>query len=128
MISAPRVLALPAQLRAILPGPPNFELEDRFDAVVDAFLHEISQAPLNLPEPVQWRAGDADKGADRSLVPTETSGERRADFRVAEVDPRRTRGAHLLRSCLDPEIHRAQLAAQGADCAQPRQSAESGRT
>jgi hypothetical protein len=42
-------------------------------------------------------AGDADKGADRSLVPTETSGEWRADFRVAEVELGRPDGGLIHR-------------------------------
>lgn len=46
-----KVLQLPAQLRAIIPGPPNFELEDAFDKVVDAFLREIAETSLTVPAP-----------------------------------------------------------------------------
>jgi len=48
-----KVLALPGRLRRIIPGPPNFELEDEFDKIVDAFLREIAEASLTVPEPVR---------------------------------------------------------------------------
>lgn len=52
---------------------------------------------IELHQRVQWRAGDADKGADRRLVPTEAPGERRADFRVAEVELGRPDGGLIHR-------------------------------
>lgn len=32
-----KVLELPPRLRRIIPGPPNFALEDEFEKIVDAF-------------------------------------------------------------------------------------------
>ena len=40
---------------------------------------------IELHERVHWRAGDADKGADRSLVPTETSGDVRLSYLGPEI-------------------------------------------
>jgi hypothetical protein len=42
-------------LRRILPGPPNFELEDAFEAVSDAFLREIAETPLDVPEAERFK-------------------------------------------------------------------------
>jgi hypothetical protein len=48
-----KVLTLPGRLRRIILGPPNFELEDEFDKIVDAFLREIAATPLAVPEPIR---------------------------------------------------------------------------
>jgi hypothetical protein len=50
-----------------------------------------------LYQRVQRRAGGADKGTDRSLVPTEPPGERGSDLRIAEVEFRRADRGLILR-------------------------------
>jgi hypothetical protein len=40
-----KVLELPPRLRRIIPGPPNFALEDEFEKIVDAFLRELAETP-----------------------------------------------------------------------------------
>ena len=56
-----KVLELPPKLRRILPGPPNFEIEDAFEKIVDEFLAEIASVDLTAPEPERLRGGYSSK-------------------------------------------------------------------
>ena len=56
-----KVLQLPPRLRRIIPGPPNFELEDAFEGIIDQFLREIAETSLIVPEPERFKGAYTSK-------------------------------------------------------------------
>src|ERR1700730_15743449 len=60
-----KVLELPPRLRRIIPGKPDFKLEDEFEKIVDTFLREIAETPLTVPAPERSKGAYTTKPGPR---------------------------------------------------------------